>query len=213
MRKHLMYAGLCLGIFTFAAGIPSAQSQVVTTEDITVEVQLPSPDVVLTPLSFGGVYYAFAAAGTQATATVTTAGALSHSTGTPGNARLIPIDVATTPPAALTMIVGGATPGVPSATMSLVVEDDNNPGTAAVVMDGDTTADETFLVNTWTAAIQGGDGALAGFNGTSGTGTLTLSATGTASLNFGARLNTVALASTGYSAQTYTGTVRITLNY
>lgn len=212
MRKHLAYAGLCLGILTFAAGIPTAQSQVVTTEDISVEVQLPTPDVILTPMSFGGVYYAFAAAGTQATATVTTAGALTNSTGTPGNARLVPIDIATIPPAPMTMTVGSVTPGVPSATMSLAVEDDNAPGTVPVTLSG-TVPDETFVVNTWTAAIQGGDGALSGFNGTSGLGTLTLSASGTATLNFGGRLNTVTPASTGYTAQVYTGTVRITINY
>lgn len=209
-RKHLMYTGLCMSLFAFSSGIPSSHAQVVATEDVTVDISIPNPDLVIsTPLSFGGEYFAKSAAtGTQASATVSTAGALTHVMGVPGAARLIPVDVATVPPTAMNIDIGGTTPGVSSGVMSFRIEDDATPGQAFVLMsDG---VSPNLRVDTWTVAAVAGT--MTGFSATTGLGTLTLDAGGEAELNIGATLRTVASAS-AYAAGTYTGTVRVTINY
>ncbi len=211
MRKHLMYTGLCLSLFAFAAGLPTAQAQIVATEDITVTVAIPNPDVITTPLSFGTSYYAQNHATATATATVSAADVLTNATGTAGSARLIPISTAGA--AALDVNVGSVTAGVPSAAMTLQIRDNVTPANVFVILTGTTTpANATFRVDTWTGAAQVGGGTLTGFSGATGNGTLTLTNTGTAHVKFGATLRTVPGAAV-YSAQDHVGTVRLTLSY
>jgi len=210
MRKHLMYTGLCLSLFAFAAGVPSAQAQQIATEDVTVDIVIPMPDLdIATPLSFGGEYFAKSAtSGTQASSTVSPAGLQSGVVGAPGAARLIPVDIVTVPPTAMNIVIGGTTQGIPSAQMSFRIEDDTTPGQAFILMsDG---VSPNLRVDTW--VISAVSGVMNTFSATTGIGTMTLDGTGAAEFDVGATMRTLASA-TAYAAGTYTGTVRVTINY
>lgn len=194
---------MCLAI---AFSCPAASAQVVSTTDITVAVSMGSPVINLNNLNFGSTYYARNHATASASATVSPASVLTHNTGAVGSARLLPISVAT-PNKLRVNIIGG----IPTATMNLSIMDDNTT-TPFVLLTGQTTpADAVFRVDTWTFAIQPGGGALT-FNPTTATGVVTLNGAGEIDIFFGATMRTVPGGLT-YSAQDYTGTVRITANY
>ncbi len=203
VRNTCVRIAMC---FAIAFACPVAFAQVVSTEDITVTVSIGSPVINLNNLSFGNTYYARNHATASATATVSPASVLTHNAGSVGSARLIAIDSGT--PNKLRVNITG---GVPTATMNLSIMDDNTSNPYVSLVGQTTPADAVFRVDTWTFAIQPGGGALT-FNPTTATGVVTLNGAGEIDIFFGATLRTVP-SGLSYSAQAYTGTVRITANY
>lgn len=204
--RKLMYTGLCLSV----AAVAFAGSQawaVEADEDVVVTVSLPTPTLTLTPMSFGDEYMAVTTAGASvATAVLSTAGVLTHTMGTPGNARLIPIDTASKSP-----LIVDVVSGAPSATMSIQIEDGNTAAQPFILLEG-AVPDADLRIDTWTSLVTAGKGTLT-FTPATATGTATLNNLGEFNAKFGATLKTVTHPTDTYAAQDYTGNIKVTMNY
>lgn len=210
-KKSLMYMGLCLTACTCLAGVQSAVSATGTLVN-TVTVLSPDPDISVTvPTWTTLTFLAINAKTTTASATVDATGAVTTIPGTPGNARLVGGD---TTGSAMIVDIGSISPGLANGTMNLKISD-NTSGAATVDLKStlDPVANAPFAVNAWTAGTPT-NGTIDTFSGTTGLGTITLSATGTFTSNFGATLSTVKDAlPKPYVNDDYTGTVNVTVSY
>lgn len=204
--KEFVVAAACLCFLVMST---LAGAQVVQTADITVDVSDSAPLIVLNNLNFGNTYLAVnRPTGPAATATVSPTMVLTNAPGIPGNARLVPIDTGT--PNTLRITITG---GIPNATMDLGISDDNT-GQPFMIMTGQTTpGDAVFRVDTWTPGIVApSQGTVVTFNGTTGLGVVNLGPGGEIDVRFGATMRTVPSA-LAYSAQSYLGTIRVTVDY
>lgn len=208
MNSQRAFAG-CLTLLALAclcAGTPRALASL-GTSDVTVTVTYPSLVINLNNLNFGASYLAINKSSSSASATVSPEIVLTNDTGTPGNARLIPVDAS-----GANKLRVNITGGIPDTALSLTLSDDS-AGTPFVKLVGQTTpADATFKVDSWTFTVQPGGGSLTGFNPATGAGVMTLNSSGEIDIFFGATLRTMPSA-LSYSEQDYLGTLRVTVNY
>lgn len=211
LKKQAAYMGLCLGVLAFAIGAQPAISATAT-EDITVTVVNPDPDIQLSGLTWTtGTFLAVNSKTTVATATVDPTGAVTTSQGSLGNARLIGSD---TTGSALSVVVGSITAGAPNASMNLKIADNTtNLVKVNLVSTLDPVNNAPFSVDTWVAGTPV-KGTVTSFVGTTGLGVIVLDTNGEFEVNFGATLSTVKDAlPKPYADDDYTGTVKVTLNY
>jgi hypothetical protein len=222
LKKTFKYAGMCSSFALLALGSINAEAAglgapVDSDTGTTFTTLANVPDAIATGIKFGTSFVAIGDTVTVAKLVISSAGVVSTAgAGSLGGARIFISNAAGN--AALDWNLGSVTPGIASTDMSFAIGTPN-VGTGVsgpqVVLAGAVPGNTgTFLLDTWTVSAPATTETFgATFDGAAGTGTLTLSATGTAHYTFGATLATDSVYKGTYVDDAYTGTVRISVAY